>query len=152
MKRKFTLSFLLFVIFLPLNFSAQNYSRANKEVETKIALPTTKESLKTLFANGNIQLDSIKSCKSQKTEPTDKTIFDYLSAIIANQSESKTKSHLTHKVELVKGKNNNRLWRVELTFNSTDEESGDPWNQGFRFLMRTQNHQMIRSSFECIGN
>lgn len=101
--------------------------------------------------NGNIQLDSVESCKSIKTEVSDKTIFDYLSAIIANQSEPKTKSSLEYKIELIENKKKVKYWKVELTFMNLDEESGDPWNPAFRFLINQQTKKMVRSSLECIG-
>lgn len=151
-ERKFI--FLLFLVIAAFSSAsnAQTSVRADKNAEKALVSPTAKESLKVLFANGNLSLAAIGSCKSQKTEESDKTVFDFLSAIIANQSEPKTKTSLEHSAKLITGKNKTRLWQVELTFNNLDEESGDSWNAGFRFLMRTQNRRMIRGSLECVGN
>lgn len=151
-KRKYIVLLFLIVIALSSAYNAQIPVKTEKNFEKAIVSPTAKESLKALFANGNISLASIGSCKSQKTGESDKTVFDFLSAIIANQAEPKTKTSLEHGAKLITGKNKTRLWQVELTFNNLDEESGDSWNVGFRFLMRTQNRRMIRGSLECVGN
>lgn len=116
---------------------------------TKIVLPTAKEAIRVLLANGDIQMSAVKSCRSMKTAEDDRTIFDYLSGILAFQAEPKSKTSIGYDVKLIKGKNGLHFWEVNLMFKGLDEESGDPWNNGFRFLMRTRDKRMVRSSFQC---
>lgn len=139
------------LFFCSYSFAQTNNQRINRSLSsTRIVLPTAKEAIRILLANGDIPMNS-KTCRSMKTAEDDRTIFDYLSGILAFQAEPNSKTSIEYAVKLIKGKNGVHFWEVNLNFKGLDEGSGDPWNNGFRFLIRTRDKRMVRSSLQCIG-
>lgn len=152
--RSSTLISVTLIFLLAADLNAQSYVKTVSPVEKRIVLPTAQDALKAVFANGNILLSSIPSCKRQGTTPEDRTILDYLSGVIGFQAEPKSQNSLKYTIKLTR-RNGRPVWEAELLFNSrfqsraTEEEAIS--SNGVRFLMRTQNKKMISGSLTCTG-
>lgn len=145
------------LIWLALIFAFAGQIAAQSFVKTtnkKIVLPTAQDALKTVFANGNILLSSIPSCRRQGTTSEDRTILDYLSGIIGFQAEPKSQNSLEYTVALIR-KNGKPIWECELIFRTRTQSIGDAdetiSSNGVKFRMRTQDKRMIRGSLVCTG-
>ncbi|MBX7171721.1 MAG: hypothetical protein K1X72_12245 [Pyrinomonadaceae bacterium] len=146
MKRVITKFSLIGIITMFLFTFSYGQSRKGKE---KIVEPTAKEAIKQVILNGDIRLSVGKNCQDVGASPTDKTILDYLSGILANQAEPKTENFIEFKFKQEKGRLSEIIWICDLLFKGKDAE--DVWSNGVRFKLRNSDRKLLRESLSCIG-
>ena len=121
-----------------------------KKPETKIIEPTAKEAIKQIFLNGDIRLAEAQYCKGEGMEFSDKTIFDFLSGVLAIQAEPETHNNIEFTFKQEKNKFNELFWVCDVWFLGGDKD--DIWSYGVRFKMRNSDRKMLRESLTCISS
>ena len=112
--------------------------------------PTFRQSLGVLLANSTMRIDRIASCASMAATPDDKTVGDYLAGFLSFQAQPGTTNSITYTAVPNLPKNPTG-WQVDLVFRTTDNASGDPSSNGFRFLVKGPANTFDRPSMQCIG-
>ena len=120
-----------------------------KQQKEKITEPTAKEALKLIFSNSDISLNVDSSCKGIGSSFDDKTILDYLSGLLAFQTEPETKNRIEFK--FTRKEEKKRLyWVCDLMFLGEEQEA--VMSYGVRFTMRNSDRKLLRKSVKCIGS
>lgn len=117
--------------------------------QTKAKEPTAKEAIKQIFQNGNILLSAATDCSSMKTAPEDKTILDFLTGVLAFQTEANTTNLIEFSFKQETGKAKEIIWVCDVLFRGGDADT--PTGNGVRFKMRNADRRLMRESLMCIG-
>lgn len=139
--------FLMTVMFVFFFVAADGQTKKN---ETKIREPTAKEAIKQIFLNGDIRLADAQYCKGEGTDFSDQTILDFLSGVLAYQTETETHNNIKFTFKPEKNKFGEMFWVCDVMFLGGDKD--DIWSYGVRFKMRNTDRKMIRRSLMCISS
>jgi hypothetical protein len=105
--------------------------------------PTTKEALRILIGNASISIVGNTSCETVK-QPGDETLADYLSTVMAAQTDPTIRWRTEVTTKLVKG-----LWQVDVNF--LGEDASDVYDMGIRFVTNPDRQTITPGSVRCIG-
>ena len=123
-------------------FSA-NVQLAQALAKAKPIPPTPKQAIRLLLANGAISLVGNASCASVK-QPGDNNLADYLSSVLATQTDPTILWRTEVKSILVKNR-----WQVDVRFFGKDPS--DVYDMGIRFVTNTAKSTIDPKSISCIG-
>lgn len=141
---KFLLIGILSLISVSVGFSQTKHDK--KPIE-----PTAKESIKQILQNGDILLSSVESCKSVGTSLSDKTILDFMSGVLASQTEPDSENRIEFSFAKEKAGKNEIVWLCDLMFYNKGEDMDAFATNGVRFKLRNSDRKLIRSSLICTG-
>jgi len=113
------------------------------------AAPTAKQMLRALLANGDVPLSTHASCKDVSSEPSDTTLRDYISGLLANFAEPDAKNSISTSAKPVKTANGEIRWECRVQFVHVPGE--DPFRYGVTFQMKGDG-TLIRTSLRCTGS
>lgn len=117
--------------------------------QTETVEPTAKEAIKQIFQNGDVLLSAAKDCQSMKTAASDRTILDFLSGVLAFQTEANTTNSVEFSFKRETGNLKEIIWVCDVLFRGGDADS--PAGNGIRFKMRNADRRLMRESLMCIG-
>ncbi len=117
--------------------------------------PTAQQALKAILSNGDVPLTSIPSCKSMGTTFEDRMLLDFLSGVIAFQTEPESQNSLEYTVKSFADEKGKLFWQCDLLLNFRAEAVGDSditlASNGVKFLMPRGSKKLVRRSLMCTG-
>jgi hypothetical protein len=123
--------------------SLLNVSGVHAAVKAKPIPPTAKQAIRLLLDNGSISLAGNASCKSVK-QPGDNNLGDYLSSVLATQTDPTILWRTEVTTVLVKDR-----WQVDVRFRGKDQS--DVYDMGLRFVTNVTKSTIDPKSISCIG-
>jgi hypothetical protein len=110
---------------------------------TKPKPPTAKQALRILVGSGNVSIVGNASCETVK-QPGDKTLADYLSTVMAAQTDETIRWQTKVKTAMKKGR-----WQVDIEF--LGEDPSDVYDKGIRFTLNPDGRTIASGSVFCTG-
>jgi hypothetical protein len=110
---------------------------------------STKEILKLLLANGGVSLKVDASCAGVGSDVSDATIGDYLSGLLAYQSQRSGQNWIEVTCEPQPASAPIRFWKCSVVFHRINGEERGGW--GVTFLVDAPTRTVLRDSFRCTG-
>lgn len=115
--------------------------------------PSAKQILRVLLANGAVPLSTDPSCRGVGSEPSDATLGDYVSGLLANFAATgagEAKNSIVVSAKPVRLPTGEQRWECHVEFVHVPGE--DPFRYGVLFQMQRQNgDSLIRGTVRCTG-
>jgi len=128
----------------------KNYRPGGSPPSTQEGAPSKKEIFRLLLVNQDLLLSAYSSCVGVGSEAGDKTIGDYISSLLAQQTEPGGRNWI--EVESRPQRENASaavFWECRVVFHRVAGDERGGW--GIRFLIRAKDRTAVRESFECTG-
>jgi len=119
------------------------------------APPTPKQMLSVLLTNSGVPLSTDKSCQGVGSEPSDATLGDYVSGLLANFSATNdgAKNSIVTSAVPVRSATGEVRWECRVEF--VHIPGDDPFRYGVLFQARrnvgSNGLVLVRGSVRCIG-
>ena len=102
-----------------------------------------------LLANQQIPLTTDASCKDIGTQPSDKTLGDYLSGFLASQDRGSGGNWIEATGSPDQAADGSRVWKSHVVLHHAAGE--DVWGWGVSYTMKGTDHTIIPGSIQCTG-
>lgn len=106
--------------------------------------PTKTDIIEALMASARIELTD-SSCRGAGTDPSDKTVGEYISGLVVDLSDPEAKNYL----EIEKPTSARDSWSIQLMIRSI--KGGDILARGMEFTIHKSDGQVDSRSFRCRG-
>lgn len=119
------------------------------EAEAAQTAPQAKDAIAAALAHHDVLLSTHASCSGVGTDPTDRTVGQYLAGFLSHQTDDAGTNWI--EAGCTASNSPRAAWQCQFVIRRRNPAGEEEWGWGVRFLMRAD-RSVIRESLECIGS